>query len=576
MVDSESAKPRLADDLSGGAVSPGRGAVGQLRAFAAGSPALFLALLGFLVCLPLVLLDQCPGTDTGKFYSAMIREFGDGNPEGAFHPRIAPLMIVVGGMFARLGIEAFTAAKLTSALFFGLTVIPLFRLADLVWGRRTACWASVMYVLCSRLIRYGGAGGLTTGKAFFLTLMVYGLVLTWRRRNWAGTWATGLGAAGLALIRPEGVYFSVLGLLCFPFLALTGSSDRRAWLKVSVAVCVATLCVCPWIAYQIRACGYAVTDTRQIGMISTLYEFAGITPRGRMPLVDEFREGLGDVPGGLIPVDYCSPPTLGNLIEETWKGFYPQYAVFTLIGLCLICHRGHWRKEDSLLFGWTLLHSAFLVICLHILRGSYVQKRYVIAVLPLTLGWAATGLQATVQYARKHWAFLNRARGMEAVVCVCVIALLWDGYGKLHRSPERRLRMRMERECAEWIRTQGRSLVPPDAPRLVSSLKSYHNGRAPILVAARAEIPFLAAADCVWLTEDRAVVSLPRLKDLCRLAGVHFIVWDDALPIYCPDLSDLEALPPGFRLLFDARGLSDRPSAILGVDMNLASVPQGE
>lgn len=77
----------------------------------------------------------------------------------AFHPRVSPLLPVLGGVFSFLsGWSGFAGVKLAASLLFALAVFPLFALFKRVFSEQVACWGVLFFLFCSHVLRYAGEG----------------------------------------------------------------------------------------------------------------------------------------------------------------------------------------------------------------------------------------------------------------------------------------------------------------------------------------------------------------------------------------------------------------------------------
>ncbi len=234
---------------------------------------LLLAVIAMLLCLPAVLLDKTPANDVASRYAPMVRELAAGNWDRVLLARVQPLMIIgAAALTALFGLDPYLALKIESALFFALTVFPLYFLYRRAFGMAVARWSIPGFILCSRILRYAGAGLRETGKIFFLILGLYGLICFVQNRSWRGALYIALGAAGLSLVRGEALIFAImllLGLLATDVVRhgqkaqCTIQFPRRA-----IAACTLwLLLMAPWMAYQYRVTGYPVTDFRQAVVI---------------------------------------------------------------------------------------------------------------------------------------------------------------------------------------------------------------------------------------------------------------------------------------------------------------------
>lgn len=512
--------------------------------------ALYLFGLALLLCLPLLLWNENLPNDTARYYTPMIREFGEGNYGRAFFPLFPPLFIIVGGLFAKLGFAPFSAAKLASALFFVLTVWPVFGLGKMIWGRRTAIWMVVLFLFCDQTLEYSGTGLLDTGKIFFLTLTVYGLIGAWRTWQWTSLWTVACGTSGMALIRGEGIFFSLLALLV---LIILGVCHRRTWfkkLRVLPVLLVFGMTLSPWLMYEWKTTGYPVTDSRQITSIISLLQTLGLHRDPR-----EFTNPENSPNDSTHSKDLGTPiPAQGQNLTElaisVGKGFYAPYAILALIGIGMRVKRRLWQPEEWFLLGAILCHTAFFIIVLHVLISAIVSKRYIIAVLPLLLGWTETGLRGLVEFIRQRFDYARNTRWCISLFAVLGIILLWDGYNELHHSGDNRLANEIKRDCGHWLSTEGRRYLPKDAQPLASTSNNYHNGRLPVLLTANLQVAFWAEADNVTLRKN-SLYSLSDVMTMCQTNSVHFVVWDRMLVDRCPELANLENLPASFAVVYD-------------------------
>ena len=501
-----------------------------------------LASVALLLTLPAVLLPTWVSTDSSTLYTPMIREFAAGNWSHAFYPMGPPAFLVFGGILAATGISALTAAKLASALFYAATVFPVFYLNRLVWGRRTAVVTVWLFILCSRLLRYAGLGLLDTGKTFFLVLTVYGVFNFARDPRWRATWVVAAGAIGLALIRGEGVVFSLIALVALVIVALRCArpSDRRKALwRTAAAILLFAAGIAPWLAYEYRTTGFPVTDQRQIRFVRPLMN--GGT--AAMPVDPAISLAGGDL-GKRIDGERQPTPLQrfwDRMVIELFKGFFPPYLVLIVPVLVWRWRRRLDEPRHRLLLGCAVLHT---VVLIGVLGGMSVQKRYVIAALPLVLGWAATGWIALTAAIRNHRA--GNRRLVIALTAVVVVILVWDGTKKIR--PESKERKQEWRQvvvgAAAWLRSEGRELLPANLPPIESTLLCYHNGRRPVVLTNFSQLTLLAEADLVQPSSYRyqRTFSVAELLDLCFLKQVDYVVADRHLRQQVPDLEQAESL----------------------------------
>ncbi len=543
-----------------------------------------LALMGlaFVLCLPMIILNDFPGHDTSRYYSAMIREFGVGNWERAFYHMIPPLFPVVGGIFAMMGFAAFTAAKIASTLFFCLALLPLYYLHKLVWDRRVATVACLMFVFCSRLLRYAGAGILNSGKIFFLTLTVYALAKFIKERSWRSSLLCGAGAAGLTLIRGEGVIFAVLALIGLAVAALwrRPTAEERNLLapaKLMAAVLVFLTLISPWLIYEYRHTGYFVTDSRQIETLNRLRRALGwqkqrppdeVPQKARAGRTDQAESSGRDSTGHPVSASQERTSNWLRMFDEIFKGSYPLYLILVIPVIIWRLRRQEWSRWESYVLAWVAGHT----LCFLSLR--FIEKRYIIAAMPLMFGWGALGVLAGYRFLLRK---LPQRGALLAniLIGIAVCSLVWDGTKKTrpHFTLEKRRGKEAVHDTARWLRETGRQRVPERYTRLKSSLPVYHNGRLPVLCSLDPVITFLAESDQTGPPAN-ASMTLAQLQTFCAEHRANFIIVDRAMLKIFPGLGNLENLPKDFSIEYAKWRHLKRPVWVIGYKPNLKPGPQ--
>lgn len=138
-----------------------------------------------------------PSTDTLCRYAPMAEAFAAGDWANAFHPRFAVGGTVAAGVFALLpGFDGLTACTVSASLAWALCLLPLFRLAERLFGTRTAFFALAVFALCPQPLIWALEGLREPFKMLGLLLMADALV---RVRDEAGRWASA-AEAGAALV----------------------------------------------------------------------------------------------------------------------------------------------------------------------------------------------------------------------------------------------------------------------------------------------------------------------------------------------------------------------------------------
>ena len=542
-----------------------------------------LALMGlaFLICLPMVLLNDLPGRDVSYLYAPMIREFAAGNWEHAFYHRLPPLFPVVGGLIAVLGFTAFTAAKIASTLFFCLTLLPLYYLHKLVWDRRVATVACLMFVFCSRLLQYAGLGHRCTAKTFFLALTAFALAAFIRDHSWRNTLFCAVSAAGLTLVRSEGIILAVLVLGLLAGTVLWPGKEKKgkfaALLRPAAAGIFFLVVISPWLAYEYRQTGYLVTDSREIHIYEEVKQFFfhsnAVQSNDVLPPATVLETRAISRPLG---ADNTTTEPLRQAIdwkstfEEGIKGLFPLYLVFVIPVLVWRFRQRKWTRWESYLLAWLLGHNIlFWGLVLLMRMNGVLRQRHLIAATPLMFGWGALGLIACYRFLVRK--FPRRGCALAStLISLAICSLVWRGTKKARPlvNPEKRQEAKAVSDTARWLREIGRQRVPERHPRLKSSLPVYHNGRLPILCSAVPAVTFLSGSDGIC-PSVRVDMSIEQLQTFCAEYRVNFVVVDRAMLKVCPNLVDPKNLPADFSIQYAKWHRIRRPVWLIGYTPNL-------
>ena len=195
-------------------------------------------------------------TDTACRYAPMAEAFADGNWAEAFHPRFCVGMPVVAGLVRVFtGLDGYASCAAAATFAWALSVLPVFWLADKVFGRRTAWFAVALYVICPQPMIWGLKGLREPFKMLGLLLMTDAL---FRCRDKGWTPAVEASVALLLLFTFKCDAIALGGVLAFVFALLDGFRWRTLVVALSGALALQPMCVLvyAWTGYWLPAPHY--------------------------------------------------------------------------------------------------------------------------------------------------------------------------------------------------------------------------------------------------------------------------------------------------------------------------------
>lgn len=515
---------------------------------------LTLSLLIALCCsVANILFNDHIGDDTAGFYTRMAREIAAGNYARAYFHSMPPLMPTLAGLLGKSGIDPWTAMKTVSCIFFIGATVWAYRLARLRLSPQQAQWCPLLYVACSRLLRYGMAGQLDAGKMFFLLLAFEGALRFVIRARWQYLVQAALGGTCLALTRNEGVvYLPLLMVLIFSRERLTTSTadnfSRRQFslgaARAGLVLGIFAIMSSPWIYYQYQVTGYPLLSSKQIPVLRRILPISVIE---QDPCADAVRAhrrqtlayGLCRDDPAVEPDAETQDATLGDWLsqfqdpavgsvpyklKEMLKGVYLRYAVFALVGIVALILRRQWKLFDTLngiILAYHLLSHWVLL--------PNIEKRLIVPAIPFYFPWViiafSTGL--TRSRLRLPAVLVRRARNL-GVVAVGLAFALSIGAGMSSVRETLRGADRVERDIGTWIRDNRDRLDTNADNRQQSSLLpwGYHDGRQPVILTDRPQIVYWANGDREPLIGMYRGAQHQQVVDLCRFRKVDLIIVD--------------------------------------------------
>ncbi len=493
----------------------------------------------FLLCLPSIILIDVPDRDSSRFYIQMIRAISAKNWEHAYFPMIPPLFSTIGGFLANLfKLEAFTAAKIVSSLFFALTVFPLYSIKKKVFSKEIAIMATVLFVICSRFISYGIAGGIDTTKMFFVVLFIFAFFKFIKKANIKIIIILAISLAGISLARAEGIGIAIFFLI---FPCLFEISRKKFPIKTLIVAVLMFLLMFPWLKYEYQTIGFPVTDARQIGYVQKIENLLGVKLISDKSILPEQPKELIEYKNKLEQNITLSNEKISfstklktlwrRLIVEFWKGLYPFYFILAIPIFYSRIKNKKFSKGEKVLFAGFAIHS-FIVIAS--VGGTWTQKRYIIQAMPLLLGWCSIAVIAIYSFLQK-----KKISNTPIFIFSAIFIILSINSGIKDVSPFQKNRDKIKGYNRKKIAAIVNNIYCGEkTPPLKTTKREYANGLFPKIYSSAARIPCMLSAEHIKVAFTKKI-SLRQLKEYCDIKMINIILYDEYMKQIYPELDKI-------------------------------------
>ena len=215
-----------------------------------------------VLSLSIAFWTRIPMPDMNR-YCPMADAFCTGDWENAFHPRILPLVPVLGGVIKFLtGLDSFSSLKVLSSLSFALSIFPLYGIFRRFLEPVPTRIALLMTAFASMSLRYSSSGLRDSTKGLMYILCVYFLVRIFEEKRPIRNFLyLGVTTGLLALTRTECPVYAVMFLAAAFGLELFRGKMVLPWRSVLSAL-AALVILLPWLCYMNQAVGHPVPQTR--------------------------------------------------------------------------------------------------------------------------------------------------------------------------------------------------------------------------------------------------------------------------------------------------------------------------
>jgi len=359
----------------------------------------------------------CISTD-GVSYVHAAKDLYAGDLHAALssvYPPGYPALIAVFYSFLR---DWESAGQMISLIAGVGLLFPLYALLRSIYGTSVARIGCILAAINPYLALYSVH---VRAESVFIFLSVLALSVFHRgleRRRVSDFLSGGLIAGFAYLVKPEAIGFVIL----IPSVLFILWWTRREWKFAYVARASAGLLT----GFALFAMPYIVYLSDATGQWGTLSRKAGVT------LAVSLRESglldddiLTDFPtreSMSLPEFVADHPwvyakkvfiELTFLVPTYFEALYYSYAPFLLIGLFGFFRARPWERKDFLLFVYLIFFSlAFTAI--------YLNRRYLVQVVPISMGWTAAGVVWCWNWATRNWS----QRSTRAVVLTLTAVFL--------------------------------------------------------------------------------------------------------------------------------------------------------
>lgn len=293
------------------------------------------------------------------------------------------------------------AGQIISLLARLLLLFPLYVLLRDLYGKSTATLGCFLAGLSPFLATYS-VEVRTESLFFFLsTLILCAFHFGIERRKTSNFFIGGLLAGFAYLVRPEALGFVIL----IPMVLFFLWRMQRSW----DWACIARVSFVMIVGFLIFAAPYVVYLSRVTGEWGAVSRKAGITLwyslRDADLLEPEVLKNF-PTPTSMSLLEFIrrepwiyTQKVFGDLLPSInvyFEALHYSYMPFLLLGFVKVLRGRFCKRKDILLFSYLIFFMiSFIAI--------YVNRRYLVQLVPVSLGWTAIGMLWTWEWMRNRW-----------------------------------------------------------------------------------------------------------------------------------------------------------------------------
>jgi Dolichyl-phosphate-mannose-protein mannosyltransferase len=356
-----------------------------------------IVFIGFMLRLYLSLTSYCIAGD-GAAYIGMAREFATGtwrDPLGAVFSPLYPLLIA--GMHYLVP-DWEMAGNLVSTFLGTGAILSIYLLMREVFGPgKVALGAAALTAVHPQLAAYSASVRTEAGYICLTTTAVWLLLRALREDRPVMVLAAGFVAGAAYLYRTEAIGLIVLGI-AYPIAAALGWHAGRFGKSIMLSLMFATAALTLVVPYVLFL--HAATGSWSIGREFTAAMMFGLGSMAHDP-AEWRRQGFALEASPLVVIVHNPWLYLAKVRTDLVASFYNfGQAGGPLVTILLII--GCWTRGRRMLL---TADEAFLVlIVMFYFFGfalSYTGARFMIHLIPYTLGWVVMGIEVLTGWSRQ-------------------------------------------------------------------------------------------------------------------------------------------------------------------------------
>lgn len=397
-----------------------------------------------------------------------------GNWEGGWVGRVPMLHILLSGILASTGLEAYTATIIVSSTFYILTLFPLRSFQERYLSPIQAAWGCLLFILAPKVIRFSISGLLDPERYFFLIATLLFFFRLSDHARFKDAFFLGLSLAGLSVARGEGFPIAIVLFLFFPvFVLLQKKIAAKKMLRRYFPVLVISLFF--WFLGIFPFCmanqyyNHAFVTDLRIAEI-----FTGAVSSSEVSSTVPAEVSQEQAPVLSASDNHMSFKRIMDPINSTFRGAYELYLIFAVLGMILLGLRRKWNWEYSLFLALYILHTVIYIK----ISSAY---RYSIYLVPLFMPFTVAGLEFCYRLFRslcKQKLTMNQTRLTESALYLgCFIILISQAINGLEIVVRRK--DAINGKIAAFIREYAAENFPGQRLRLAAdghSITVYRSG----------------------------------------------------------------------------------------------------